>query len=280
MVAAVLWGTIGTASSLAPEVASPLSIGAARLAIGGAVLAGVGSRFIPRSLLQRPALFVAAAGMAAYQPLFFTGVDRTGVAIGTAIAIGSAPFLTGGIASLLGSRPSTRWLTATAIGGAGLAILLLTSASEPSLDLTGALLCLGSGLAYAVYAVSTERLTDAGRPVAIAAATFSIAAVVLLPVLLSGDRGWLGEFSGWAAALWLGVMATALAYIFYTQGLTDSGSHAIGAPTAATLSLGEPLTAALLGVVLLTERPPALAWVGAALLLVGLVIAARDRQPS
>ena len=38
LVAAVLWGTTGTAQSFAPSSAHPVAIGAIRLAIGGIVL--------------------------------------------------------------------------------------------------------------------------------------------------------------------------------------------------------------------------------------------------
>ncbi len=37
----------------------------------------------------------AAVCMACYQPLFFTAVKETGIAVGTVIAIGSAPIIAG-----------------------------------------------------------------------------------------------------------------------------------------------------------------------------------------
>jgi DME family drug/metabolite transporter len=41
LAAAVLWGTTGTARALAPAGASPLSVGAVRIAVGGAALVAV-----------------------------------------------------------------------------------------------------------------------------------------------------------------------------------------------------------------------------------------------
>ena len=93
LLAAVLWGTTGTAQALAPAGVPPLAVGAVRLAIGGGALLlwawGHG-----RSWHKRP-LLLGALAVAAYQPFFFGGVARAGVAVGTMVAIGSAPVITG-----------------------------------------------------------------------------------------------------------------------------------------------------------------------------------------
>jgi DME family drug/metabolite transporter len=46
-----------------------------------------------------------------------------------------------------------------------------------------------------------------------------------------------------------------------------------------TLTLAEPLTAALLALVVLGERPAPVAWVGAALIAAGLAVAALVAPP-
>ena len=50
--------------------------------------------------------------------------------------------------------------------------------------LTGVTLALGAGLSYAVYAVAVKGLVHRAPPLAVAALTFSVAALSLLPVLL------------------------------------------------------------------------------------------------
>ena len=87
----------------------------------------------------------------------------------------------------------------------------------------------------------------------------------------SDDLGWVGETSGWLAVTHLGVLATAAAYLLFASGLETTRST-----TATTLSLGEPATAALLGVIVIGERPPLLGWVGFALLLVALLAVATE----
>nr|BFE85683.1 hypothetical protein GCM10020093_082840 [Planobispora longispora] len=66
----------------------------------------------------------AAAGVAAYQLCYFAAVSRTGVAIGTVVAIGSGPIFTG-LLSWLADRvaPTRRWAGATAAAVAGCAVL-------------------------------------------------------------------------------------------------------------------------------------------------------------
>ena len=115
--AAVLWGTTGTAQELGPEAASPLAVGSLRLLVGAAVLVVVAlsrTRDDAWRSLIRPATLFAALGVAAFQLFFFSGVDRTGVAVGTVLALGSAAVFVGAIeAILLRSWPSLTWVAAT-----------------------------------------------------------------------------------------------------------------------------------------------------------------------
>src|SRR5690625_476729 len=97
--AAMLWGTTGTAQGFAPEGAHPIAIGAMRLAVGGMSLLVVALLLGQLRLKQWPVspTILAALCMAFYQPLFFSAVHMTGVAVGTVIAIGSAPVLSGAL---------------------------------------------------------------------------------------------------------------------------------------------------------------------------------------
>ena len=88
-----------------------------------------------------------------------------------------------------------------------------------------------------------------------------------LPALFVDDLNWLTEPRGFAVAIHLGVIATALAYALFARGL-----KLIPVATAVTLSLAEPLTAAILGVVLLGEQLTPLAILGLGLLFVGLAL--------
>jgi DME family drug/metabolite transporter len=104
---------------------------------------------------------------------------------------------------------------------------------------------------------------------------FGLGGLGLVPVLAIGDAGPLFSGGGLALALFLGTVPTALAYVLFARGL-----RRLSAAETSTLTLAEPLTAGLLGAVVLGERLTTLSGVGAALVLAGLlVLAARAPLP-
>ena len=130
-----------------------------------------------------------------------------------------------------------------------------------------------AGLGYASYTVLAKRMIDAGAaPERVMSAAFGRGALILLPVPLVAGLGWLGSPEGVALALYLGAVPTALAYFLFARGL-----RSLSAGETATLTLAEPLTAVLLGALVLGERPGAVAIAGAALVLAGLLVLAAPR---
>ncbi len=274
--AAALWGTTGTAQDLADLGASPVAVGATRILLGGIILGVVaGAQGGPPGHGRRLPLIAGSLAVAGYQVCFFAAVDRAGVALGTLVAIGSAPVLTGLVAAVVeGERPVRRWYPATGLAVLGCA-LLLGPGGDADLDAIGLLLALGAGFAYSVYTVAAKVLLDDGVPgTRVVATMFLGGAVVLLPTLFFVDTSGLTSGRGLAMILWLGVAATAVAYVLFAQGLAR-----LRASTVATLSLTEPLTAAVLGVVVLDERPGGVAFLGALILLSGLIVMI-DRSPA
>lgn len=273
--AAVLWGTTGTAQALAPAGAAPSAVAAMRLVVGGGVLALVA---VLRGTLRLTDLrnvrtLVSGAAIALYQVTFFSGLARTGVAVGTFIAIGSAPFIAGMLELLLFQRRQSRvWWAATcaAVIGCG---LLLSGDGSWNVDLLGALLALTAGGSFAVYAVVSKQLLGTLSADAAVGAVFCVGGVLLVPLLLVSDITWAVDPRGLAVAIHLGLVATAVAHGLYMRGLA-----AVSAAAGATLTLAEPLTAGLLSVVVLKERVSSLAYVGAALLLAALAALTRDRN--
>ncbi|GGK79628.1 transporter [Sphaerisporangium melleum] len=281
--AAVLWGTAGTAGALVPGgAAEPVALAAARLVIGGAVLATAAGPAARRLLTGRDGaptraggrvlpLAAGALAVAAYQLCYFAAVTRTGVAVGTVVAIGSGPAFTGLLSWLHERRrPGRRWTVATAAAVAGCAALV-SGGQAVGVDPAGVLLALLGGLLYGFYAVTAARAIGAGAPSgAVMGVLFGGAALVMLPVLLWSGTAWLAEPRGLLTAVYLGCATTALSYYLYGRGLRTTP-----VARAATLALAEPAVAALLGVAVLHERLTAVSWAGLALLGAGLVLVAR-----
>ncbi|RMG97950.1 MAG: EamA family transporter [Chloroflexi bacterium] len=266
--AAILWGTTGTAQALAPLAATPLAVGTVRLLIGGIVLCLVAwwrGTFAQRGRWPWGTVAWGAGTIATYQLAFFAGVARTGVAVGTMVAIGSAPVLAGLLDWLVwGIRPSWHWTMATGLAIVGCAFLVGFGESV-HVDTVGVLLALGAGGSYAVYALATKRLLACQPADAVTAVLFGGGALLLSPLLLTEDISWVATGQGMAVALHLGVLATAVSYMLFARGL-----QAVSTATAVTLSLAEPLTATSLGIFLLGEHLTTNSTIGILLLFAGL----------
>lgn len=286
--AAALWGTTGTAQALGPADVDPVSVGAARIAVGATMLlllalprgaAPRGASAAP-PLLSRttlPLLLLGGLAVAAYQACFFVGVARTGVAIGTVVAIGLAPVATGLLGLTLGERLDRRWVLATAAAVTGVAVLVAgAGGGTDGVDPLGVAAAVGAGLSYAGYTIAARALLVRGVPgMRVVAGVFTIGALVLAPVLVLTDLSWLVTARGLGMVLWLGVVATAFAYVLFSYGLSR-----LSAGTVATLTLAEPVTAALLGVIVLGERLSGLSLLGILVVVAGLaLLAIGGRRP-
>jgi DME family drug/metabolite transporter len=244
LIAAVMFGTTGTAQELGPDDIPPAAVGAARVVLGGALLVAWS--------LRRPRRFEsgrwrtsspisAALSIAAYQPLFFLAVERVGVALGTVIAIGTGPFFAGALSWSGAERPRAGWVMASAIAVAGVALLLLSDA-EVAGDAGGVACALAAGMAYARYTVAFKGMLVRGAsPAGATGAVFAVAALFALPLLLAAGADWLLTPRGLALGAFLAIVPTALGYILYLRGLDR-----LSAPTVTTPVLAEPVTAALL----------------------------------
>ncbi|HEV2057163.1 MAG TPA: EamA family transporter [Methylomirabilota bacterium] len=298
--AAVSWGTTGSVMALLARegTPSPLLVGWARMA-GAAPCLLLAIALVPPGTTARgewqPRDWAKAAllgaAMAAYQVCYFWAVPRTGVALTALLAICSAPLMiAAGAALTLKERPSPATLAALLLSIAGTAMVLAGPRADGAAAsgftaggftagtfAAGAFAALGAGLSYAVYAVIAKGLLARIAPLPLAALTFTLAALLLTPVLVL-ERGAPAQLAaGWPLLLYLGVVPTAAAYVVFGAGL-----RRVTVTTAGIATLLEPLTAAALGVLLFGERLGAVGWAGAALLLgaLGLLAWAGSDSPS
>ncbi|MEU6236479.1 EamA family transporter [Kitasatospora sp. NPDC047058] len=277
LIAAVLWGTTGTAGSLAPAGAPAAAIGCAGLAVGGLLLflTSRGARSLPGACTpsERRLLGLGAVAVAGYPVTFYPAVARTGVAVATVIALGSAPVFAGLLSWLAGEgRPTTRWTAATAAAVLGCTLLVLgpeLAGGAGSVDLTGAALAAGAGLSYAAYSLIGGRLIGRGghSSDAVMGVLFGVAALLVLPLVLFTGPHWLATTHGAAVALYLALCTVFLAYRLFGRGLRHTAVS-----VATTLTLAEPAVAAVLGVTVVGERLPAVSWGGLAVLALGLAL--------
>jgi drug/metabolite transporter, DME family len=273
-VGAMLFGTTGASQYYAPEGIDPITTGALRLAIGGPLLCflAIGLRHHPiqhMAVYFRMPLAVGVAGVVTFQACFFNAVQLTGVAVGTLVAMGSAPILAGiGGCLFFNESLGIKWSLAAALTLLGCALLALPESNAITMDMSGIVLALAAGCGYALIMLASKRLLDTGSALGLMAIMLTFGAVIFLPRLISADwHLWLTP-RGIGVALWLGVAATGMAYFFLALGLaTIPVSH------VALMTLIEPLVACILGVLVLGERLTPYAAIGMGAIFCGLVLA-------
>ncbi len=283
LAAAALWGTTGPVQVLARLPVAPAAVGGMRILTGGLLLlAWTLAHRMPQPLSfpavvrrhWRP-LLAASCATGVFQAAYFTSVSRTGAALATAIVFGVAPAATALSAWVIGRSPlGWGWAAGTICAVAGCVLLLLPGHASRA-DGFGVVLAIVAAACYAVYTVSAKRLADDGAAMTAAVSITLIAGgLMLAPWLVTAGPGLLTGRALLTIA-WLGPVTTAAAYMLFVRGL-----RTVSAATAGTLSLAEPLVAALAGIGLLHEHLAAPAVIGCGLLAAGLAFASLRPRPA
>ena len=277
LLAAMLWGTIGVTARgfYTATDATPLSLSLFRLGIAAPLLGILSFRrdgydFWRISPREWGWWLAAGLSMAGYQMFIFAAVQRTSVTAAQFLAICTAPVIVAVAAPLiLGERVPARALVAGVMALAG--VTLVIGLGNPG-DLVrrdyllGNLLALAAAAAWSAYAIIARRLTAHNSVTRITFISFSLAALLILPWALPQTQTLSLSLAGWLMALYLGVIATALAYTLYVRGL-----RGMTATLSVFLALAEPATAAILATLLFGEHLTPAGWAGVALLAAGLI---------
>ena len=164
--------------------------------------------------------------------------------------IASGPVFAGLLALARTRRsPPRSWLAGTTLSIIGVVLLVGVGRDSGSVEAIGIVAALVAGFGYACYAsvakVQMERGLDAPASMA---SLFLTAGVLTSPLLAFEPMEWLSTGSGAVMIVHLGVVTVGVAYTCYGYGL-----RRLATPTVVTLTLVEPVTAALLSVVVLGE---------------------------
>jgi O-acetylserine/cysteine efflux transporter len=266
---AVIWGLAFVATGLALRDFSP-----AQLAVVRFVIAAVPAAFLPRPALPARTLLAIGATLFAGQFLLqFFGI-RAGMGPGlAAVTVQTQAFFTVLFAAAaLGDRPQPRHLAGLVVAGLGVGAIALTVGAD--LRPAGLALTLGSAVSWAVGNVLLKR----AGPVDMVPLVSWLSLVPPLPALalslaLDGPGALVAALpaasaAGLAGALYLGIVATSIAYAIWGTLLRRYPSAAV-----APFALLAPAVAALAAAIVLGERFGALRLGGMALVLLGLIIA-------
>lgn len=269
--AAILWGTTGTSQALAGGSLPSLWFGALRLVFAALffVLFAAATRGLTRRAWQNlspTVAFGAGLCMAVYNLAFFAGVKLIGVGVGTAIALGSGPIWAGLLQAMFQRQPPTAaWWVSTVVAITG-GVMLSAGSGIQSLSALGIVLCLTSGLSYAVYTLLNKRMVGQAPASSITLSAFVVAALVALPA--AAMHGGVPELHApdLLAVTYTGIVTAGVGYLLFSFAL-----HHIRPATAVTLALTEPVVAFVLSVLLLGEPTSMTAIGGLALVVAGVL---------
>lgn len=267
--AAILWGTTGTTQTFLQGDISPFAVACVRSAIGGGILL-IFVLFVKGIQWQKWPWkwnILAAVSIALFQCLFFSSIRYTGVAIGTVVTIGSAPIFAGIIEWLFWKvKPTKVWAISTSFAIVG-CVLLFAIGGDTTVNSFGVMLALCGGSMFALYTNVSKRLTEKAATLPAVAMTFTLCALFLVPLAWADGWSWLAAPSNALSMVYMGIMATSVAYILFLSGL-----RAVPSSAAVTLSLAEPLTAALLGAFFLNEYLAWTSWLGITMIFAGIIV--------
>ncbi len=270
----VLWGGSFFFSSAALRELPPLTVVLARVVLGAAFL-------LPFLKRLGGALPTTLAG---WKPFFVMGMLNN--VIPFSLLVSGQAFIGGGLASVLNAttplftvlvlagfgdeRLNGRRVAGVIIGLAGVIVLRGPGIAQSDNQTIGMLLCLGGAISYGFSGLWGRRHLNGVPP--ITSATCQLICSTLVMTLITGvvDRPWQLPMPGlatWASLIGLATLATSLAYIVFFSILARAG-----ATNVMLVTLLIPVTAILLGVLILGEPLTVQEILGALIIAASLLV--------
>ena len=169
-------------------------------------------------------------------------------------------------------RLTSSRVAAVALGIAGVVVMIGPDAlRDVGVNVAAQLACIAAGVSYAFAVIFGRRFARLGvTPIQTATGQVTGASVILLPLVFMIDRPWTLPMPGAAACaaiVGLAVVSTALAYVIYFRLLSTAGATRL---TLVTFLI--PVSAILLGWLVLGEQLHPRHFAGMALIGAGLVV--------
>lgn len=250
LAAAALWSTAGAAMKLC-------QLSGWQIAGGRSLIAGLFLLGYVKEARVRPSRPVLLAGLAyAATVVSFSVANKLTTAANAIFIQDTAPLWVLLFSPvLLGERASRAEILAVPVYGVGLALFFLDELSPG--QLTGNVVALGSGLAFALCIIGLRRIRELGAAALVTGNL--LAAALTLPLWLSGPAPGLLDLG---IVLYLGIFQLGLAYLLFSRGIVKTP-----ALEASLLILLEPVLNPIWTFLLVGERPGPWALAGGAIVL-------------
>ena len=274
----VLWGGSFFFSKVALGELDPFTVVFGRVALAALALNIVLAATTTTSLFGRQApwrAFFAMGFLNNALPFSLIFWGQTEIASGLAsILNATTPLFTLVVAHFLteDEKIDRTKIVALIAGLAGVTMLIGPDLLLGGSNFWGQFACLGAAVSYAFAGVYGRRFGAMGiAPIEAAAGQVTASAVLILPIMLLIERPWTLPAaplpSVWLALAGLALLSTALAYVLYFRILAVAG-----ATNLLLVTFLIPVTAILLGAMVLGERLQPRQFGGMALIGVGLAV--------
>ncbi|AIY16291.2 DMT family transporter [Pimelobacter simplex] len=270
----VLWASAFVAIRHLGHEVTPGALSLGRLLIAAVVLSALLAR-APRSRFTRTEVVLLVACGVAWFGIYNIALndsERRIDAATAAMVVQVGPILIALLAALFLGERLTGWLLlGMVIAFGGVVVIGSATRGDGGSDLDGVLLALLAAVTYAIGVVCQKVLLRRLSGLEVTCYACWIGVVVCLPWL--GDLGGVvreGDAGTLLLIAYLGLFPTAIAFLTWAFALryTDAGKQSL-------TTFLVPAIATLMAWLLLDEVPPALAFVGGLLCIVGVLVTRR-----
>lgn len=276
--AASCWGGVYVVSKVMLESVQPLSLVWLRYVV--ALVALAIAVLVTRQswrIRWRDVPWVLAVGVIGYVVSVWTqflGTKLSTAQMGAMITSATPAFMVVFGRLLLGEKITVR--RALSVGFATVGVLLIVGIRGYSHSYPlGGLILFIAALTWALMSVLVKRIPSGYSQLTVTMYALLTATIVITPVtfrqVVSLSSGVLLHPVMWAGILYLGVISTAGAFFLWNKGL-----QLVDATSGGLYFFFQPLVGTLLGWIILGEQVALAFWIGAAFIVVGVLMALRE----
>ncbi len=258
--------------------APALAVAFWRCALGVAFLLPLallrGDRF-PRGKVLYAGI-ASGVALGAHFGFWISSLDYTSVAA-SVVLVSNTPVFVAILAYLIFGEKTAPLSFAGILVALGGTVVIAQDGSVGSAAVFGNVLAILGALTFTVYVLVGRSQRSAAQPVGVlpySIVLYASAAAALLPVaLLSGDRVW-----GYGGETWFWLLAITLGPQIMGHTVFNWALRYVEASVISGTVLAEPVVAALLAWLVLSERPGAATLAGGAVVLAGIFLLLRGRR--
>ena len=278
--ASCIWGGMYVVVKVVVSVIPPLELVWLRYLVAIAALVAIG--LITRQswrIRKRDVLLIVAIGTIGYAISIVTqeaGTMLSTAQMGAIITSSTPAFMTIFAWFILKERPTLRQGFSTVLATVGVLCIIGVGKIDFSSQLGGISLLIAA-LTWALMSVLIKRVPSDYSQIGVITYSILVAIILLTPFVLPRlhELDWvqIGHPKIWGGLLYLGLISTAGGFLLWNRGL-----QLLNVSGGGLFFFLQPLVGTLLGWLLLGETIGAMFWIGAALILTGVLFVIREKK--